>query len=30
MGTWIIRGKLSDEERDAVVAKVLEDFPLKI
>lgn len=26
-GTGIIRGKLTDEERDAVVAKILSDFP---
>ncbi len=26
-GTGIIRGKLTDEERDAVVAKILADFP---
>lgn len=28
-GTGIIRGKLTDEERDAVVAKILAEFPPK-
>ncbi len=28
-GTGIIRGKLTDEERDAVIAKILENFPPK-
>ncbi len=28
-GTGIIRGKLTDEERDAVIAKILADFPPK-